>query len=182
MAGLLLLPVTFYAQKAAVKTNLPYDAAATLNAGAEFKLGKRLTLDVPVSYNPWTFGGNKKLKHFMVQPELRRRVCEPFYSHFFGVHALYAHYNAGGIELPFGLLHTLKDFRYQGNLYGVGLSWGYQWVVSPRWNVEVSAGAGYVRLEHSKYRCRHCGEKAGNSGHNYLGPTKAALSLIYIIK
>ena len=57
-----------YAQKAAVKTNLLYDATSTLNLGVEFGLARRWTLDVSGNYNPWTFSENRKMKHWLVQP------------------------------------------------------------------------------------------------------------------
>ncbi len=54
-----------------IKTNLLYDATATINLGAEFRTGERTSFDIPVSYNPWTFGANRKWKHAGAQPELR---------------------------------------------------------------------------------------------------------------
>ena len=56
------------AQKAAIKTNLLYDATTTFNLGAEFALSPKWTLDVSGNYNPWTFSNNKKWKHWLVQP------------------------------------------------------------------------------------------------------------------
>lgn len=63
------------AQKAAIKTNLLYDATTTFNLGAEFALSPKWTLDVSGNYNPWTFSNNKKWKHWLVQPEARYWFC-----------------------------------------------------------------------------------------------------------
>ena len=57
-----------------------------------------------------------------------------------------------------------------------------QWVVSPRWNLEFNLGAGYVYLTYDKYPCVKCGTKIGSGTNNYFGVTKAAISLIYLIK
>ena len=38
-----------YAQKVALKSNLLYDATATMNLGLEFGLARKWTLDVPVN-------------------------------------------------------------------------------------------------------------------------------------
>ncbi|MEG2371127.1 MAG: DUF3575 domain-containing protein, partial [Alistipes sp.] len=89
----------------AVKTNLLYGAGAfTPNLGVEIGLGKRTTLDLSGGYNWFNLDGkrnnNKKLVHFMVQPEFRYYLCEKFNGHFFGVHALYSQYNIGGHNLP----------------------------------------------------------------------------------
>ncbi|GAB6010396.1 DUF3575 domain-containing protein [Dysgonomonas reticulitermitis] len=161
----------------AVKTNLLYDATTTFNLGGEFRLSDYLTLDVPVSYNPWTFPENRKFKHFLVQPELRYWLNEPFNGHFLGAHLLYSHFNIG--NLPFG---SLRDNRYQGDAYGLGFSYGYQWLLSSRWNLEATLGLGYVYLDYSRYECRACGRKTGEGPTNYFGATKAGISLIYIIK
>ena len=98
------------AQKIALKNNLLMDGMASPNLGVEFKVGGRTTLDVPVSWNLWSFSNDKKFKHFAVQPELRWWKCQPFTGHFLGVHAHYASYNVGGI----GPFRTIKDNRYEG--------------------------------------------------------------------
>ena len=41
-------------QEVALKSNLLYDAFATLNAGVETGLADRWTLDVSANYNGWT--------------------------------------------------------------------------------------------------------------------------------
>ena len=53
------------------------------------------------------------------------------------------HFNAGQVPLPFGIFPDVKKYRYQGNTYGAGLSYGYQWILTPRWSIEGSIGVGY---------------------------------------
>lgn len=89
------------APKIAVKTNLLYDATSTFNLGFEFGLGKKWTLDVSGNYNPWTFSENRKMKHWLIQPEIRWWICRRFSGHFLGLHSHYAQYNMGGM-LPWG--------------------------------------------------------------------------------
>ena len=160
----------------AIKTNLLYDATTTFNIGAEARLSDYLTLDVSVNYNPWTFSDNRKFKHFLAQPELRYWIYEPFNGHFLGVNLLYMSYNAG--NLPLG---SLKDSRYQGNAFSLGFSYGYQWILSRYWNLEATLGLGYMYLDYSRYDCKTCGSKTGESHKNYFGPTKVGISLIYVI-
>ena len=38
--------------------------------------------------------------------------------------------------------------RYDGSLYGVGISYGYQWIISKRWSMEATIGVGYARLKY----------------------------------
>ena len=53
----------------AVKTNVAMDAVAIPNLGVEVGLSKKLTLDVPMYYNPWKYSDSKMLKLAMLQPE-----------------------------------------------------------------------------------------------------------------
>lgn len=169
-----------YKPVVALKTNFLYWATTTPNLGLEFGLSDKWTLDISGNYNFWDFKDNKKFKHWLVQPELRYWLCERFNGHFFGIHGHYAEYNVGGFEL-LGF-KKLKDYRYEGNLYGGGISYGYHWVLSNRWSIEATIGVGYAHLDYDKYNCGKCGTKIKDDTKNYWGPTKAALSIIYIIK
>jgi len=86
------------------------------------------------------------------------------------------------MKFPLGILPSTKDYRYEGYYYGVGLAYGYQWLLSNRWSLEASLGLGYVRAHYDKYDCPKCGEWKEKGNKNYLGATKAAISLIYVIK
>lgn len=172
---------TVRAQKVTLKTNLAYLATSTPNLAMEFATGGKHSLSLGGGWEPWQFSATKKLKHWLVQPEWRYWTCETFNGHFFGFHALGGQFNAGGIKLPFGLFSSLRDNRYQGWAVGGGLSYGYQWVVSPRWNVELSIGVGFLYVDYKKYGCLECGKPAEKSHLNYFGPTKAGISLVYCL-
>ena len=168
------------AQKAAVKSNLLYDATATVNLGLEFRLDRKWTLDVPANLNPWKFNDGTRLRHWGVQPEARYWFCQPFRRTFVGVHAHYADFNVGG--LPGMFSPNMQENRYQGHLYGAGISVGYAWIIKKRWGLEATVGVGYARIEYDKYPCAECGSLVKSGGKNYFGPTRAGLSLIYLIK
>ncbi len=167
--------------KIALKSNLLYDATATINVGAEFGLGRRLTLDFPISYNPWTFADNAKWRHILVQPELRFWNCNAFGRGFWGLHAHYAFYNVGGLPNP-PFSEYMNTHRFQGWLAGLGISYGYQWILGKRWSLEATIGAGWAYMKYDIYPCEKCGDKIGSATKNYFGPTKAGITLIYIIK
>ena len=174
---------TLNAQKVAVKTNFAYwGAAASPNAGLEFSLGKKTSLELGGGFNLWDFKDNRKAKHWLAQPEFRYWFCERFNGHFLGLHAHGAQFNIGNWDIPVGRLENFKDRRYEGYLYGGGISYGHQWILSPRWNFEASLGAGFARIHYDKYPCAECGTKLDEGKYNYWGVTKAALSLIYFLK
>lgn len=167
------------AQQAVVKTNLLYGATATPNVAVEIATGARHSLSIAGGWQPWELSETKKLKHWLLQPEFRYWPCETFNGHFFGVHALGGQFNASGIKLPFGIFPSLEENRYQGWAAGGGLSYGYQWLLSRRWSVELSVGVGYLYVNYKKYKCWQCGQPIKKSHRNYLGPTKIGVSLIY---
>lgn len=172
------------AQNIGAKTNFAHWATfGTINGGLEFALSRKTTLEVGGGYNCFTFKENKKFKHWLVEPELRYWTCESFNGHFFGLHAIAGEFNVGGFNLPVGRLSRIKDYRYEGYTFGVGLSYGHHWVLAPRWNFELNLGVGYAYLMYDKFNCVKCGEKlASDQKEHYLGITKAAISLIYFIK
>lgn len=189
-----LIPVIFFlfgaypsgvisAQTLAIKNNLAADGFLSPNIALELKLASRVTLEVNSHYYPFSSSqSTERGKYWLVQPELRLWRCEPFSGHFWGVHFMVGEYNIGDKSLPFGLYRGTKDARYEGSILGAGFSYGYQWVLSPRWGIEAEIGGGYVRAKYERYRCIHCGEKTGEGNKHYLGPTKVALSVVYLLK
>jgi len=161
----------------AAKTNLLYWATSTPNIGMEIALGKKWSLDATFGINPWSFKDNGSLKHWVVSPELRYWFCKPFERHFLGLHAMYGNYNVGNISF----ISALENNIYEGSLYGGGLTYGYHFPLKGRWGMELNIGLGFLRLQHDKYKCKDCNEKLGRFKENYLGPTKAGVSLIYVI-
>lgn len=157
------------AQDVAVKTNGLYWLTTTPNAGVEFALSNKVTLDISGAYNPWTFKDDKKMRFWMLQPEVKYWICEKFEGHFIGLHLHGAQYFGG-----------FSDKRYDGYLAGGGFTYGYNWILSPHWNLEAAIDIGYAHLwykESLRIPCLKCYE---NKHKNYFGPTKAAISFIYI--
>lgn len=171
---------SIHGQVVGIKTNVLYDATTTFNLGIEIGLSKKTSLDISANYNPWEFKDHKQFKHWLIQPEFRWWFCERFNGSFLGVHGHYAEYNVSNLHLPFNLYPGLKNARYQGNLYGGGITYGYQWIIGNHWNIEASIGAGYARIKYDKYPCGDCGEKLTSGHKNYFGPTKIAISFMYL--
>lgn len=173
------------AQKLAAKTNFLYWASTTPNLSLEAGLGRKSTFELQGGYNPFSFGSkedNKKLKHWLVQGEYRHWLCESFNGHFFGVHGLYSKYNTGGYNLDFLFGSGSGDSRYEGDTFGGGVSYGYNLMLSRRWNLEITGGIGFSVMKYDRFECIHCGEKQESDvKRNYFGPTKLGLSIVYLI-
>lgn len=187
LALLLFFTASAFGQKVAVKTNALYWATATPNIGVEVALSQKFTLGLTAGWNPFdlrkkTYDDGmvveSKIKHLLVMPELKYWNCQSFERSFWGVHGIYSHFNMGGVSF----LNPLKDYRYQGDAYGGGISYGYQWALGNRWGLEASIGAGYLHLDYKKYDKEKCGDFLGDETYNYWGPTKAEVSFIYYLK
>lgn len=170
-------------QDVALKTNLLHDATCTVNAGVEFGLAPRWSLDLSGDYNGWTIREHK-LKRWFAQPEARYWFCDRFAGHFLGLHALGGQYNVGNIDTHLHFLGTdfriLKDHRAQGWAVGGGIAYGYAFVLGQHWNLELEAGFGYLFTRYDLYECKDCGKRVKKDHHHYVGPTKAAVNLVYL--
>ena len=172
-----------FSQQVAVKTNLLYDAATTPNLGLEVGLDKKHTVQVFYGLNPWKFdhGEDQKfVKHWVVNPEFRHWFCHRFNGSFLGIHAFGGQFNAYGVKPPFGWWDELRDYRHEGWFVGGGIAYGYQWVISRHWNFEASIGVGAAYIGYEKFNCGECGAKVDDGHKVYIGPTKAALSFLYM--
>ena len=171
----------------ALRTNLVYWAAivpqVTPNAGIEFGLSKKMTLNLIGAYNPWNLKGsetdNKKLVHFIIEPEVRYWFCERFNGSAVGVHAIYSKYNVGEYDIP---LLFEKAYRYEGTAYGAGVSYNYHLMLAKHFGIEFSFGLGFALMQYDKYDCPKCSKFLGQYKKSYMGPTKIGINLIYVIK
>lgn len=172
------------AQDWAVKTNIVYDATATANLGVEIGLAPKWTLDISGNFNAWSKDGHTKWKHWLVQPEARYWFCDRFSRHFIGAHAIGGAFNFGGISNKLSFLGTdfsvLKEQRYQGYAYGGGVAYGFAFMLSEHVNLELEAGFGYMYLDYEVFDCGNCGRRVGEGVHHYVGPTKAAVNLVFV--
>lgn len=152
----------------AIKTNLLYDATLTANLGAEFRLAPRWSLDVSGNYNGWSISDKTRWKHWVIQPELRYWTRHAMQGHFFAAHVFGGQFN-----------FTFDNERRQGWDVGLGVGYGYAWRLSRHWGIEAEIAVGYARLSYDTYPCAECGRKIKHTNRNYVGPTKAAVNLVY---
>ena len=172
------------AQQVAVKTNLLYWAATTPNIGIDIAVGKHSTIGMTANYNPWTLGTDNKIQHWFLRPEYRYWVTEKYTRLYFGVHAIGGEFEVGGFKFPFignRILTGLPTHYYKGSFVGAGISIGYQFYVSPHWNIELSAGAGLARLSY------HAEPVNGPKAASYTNrkrilpiPTELGVSFVYL--
>jgi hypothetical protein len=171
----------------ALRTNLLYDfAVLTPNLGVEMGFSPRQTLLFTGSYNPWKSDSkkdNKKLNHWLLGLEYRRWLCERFNGHFLGAHAFFSRYNIAGVKIPLILEKHAGRYRYNGDAYGVGVSYGYHWMWTKYLGLEFNIGVGVGFMEYDCYdrsACSAC--RAADEKRTFVAPTKAGISLVYVIQ
>lgn len=168
----------------ALRTNLLYGAAAfTPNLAFEFGVGTNSTLAVAGSFNNWNHKAstkdNKKLMHWTVRPEYRYWFCERYDGHFIGADAFYAKYNIGEHKIP---MLFKKEYRYDGWAVGAGFNYGYHLALSKKWGLEFTAGVGVAYLKYDRFACTLCNRDNVKKDKIYVGPTRAAINLVFLIK
>ena len=191
------------AQKVAVKTNLLYDATATMNLGVEFGIAPKWTIDIEGNWNPFTWNKGRRWKTAFGQGELRYWTCNRFAGHFFALQLTggvadvklqhlgkwFKHYDF--IDANF---ETFKNHRIRGGFAGAGLGYGYAWAIAEHWNLEFEIAAGYLYTrssvyepngvaypqEYQRWKLDNMNQIAHHETKHYVGPTKAAISLVYV--
>lgn len=168
------------AQKVAIKNNVLADITTSANLAVEFSVAKHFSIEIYGSWNQWdVFGENTRMRHVLIQPEFRYWFCESFNGWFIGAHIVaMPAFNFGGMALP-GFSY-IKNFRYEGYLYGAGLAGGYQWIVGKRWNIEAAIGVGGVWGTYEKFDCGTCGDLLSKGDWGIFPvPTKLSLSAVF---
>ena len=113
--ALFLLPKNHAnAQFYSIKTNLLGWATTNMNVEAGMTLNRKLSLHLPITYNPFVFKNNKRMQNLTVQPGVRYWFLESYVHGFIGVNGIASTYHLSD-----------KKYRYEGDAYGLGLSYGY---------------------------------------------------------
>lgn len=173
-----------HGRETALKTNLLYDATATVNLGVEQAVAPKWSIDLSANLNAWNMKAGARWKHWLVQPEVRYWFCQALDGHFLAAHLVGGQYNIGhwtdggiwGIKAD-----KLAKNRYQGWFAGIGVGYGYTWMLHKHWNLEAEIAVGYAFSRYDRFECENCGrEVESDRTRHYVGPTKAAISLVYL--
>lgn len=166
----------------ALKTNLLFDLAAAFNFEVEVPFGKERRWSIMVEdWFPWYVWhhNSRAYEVWTAGAELRKWFgrCKPTHPVLTGT--FLGLYGAGG---KYDVEWHSKG--YQGEFASFGLTIGHSWVLSKHWNMEASLSAGTVfgprRRYHGEFGDSHLIWQR-NSHLNYWGPTKAKLSLVWIL-
>ena len=126
------------AQFFGVRVNALAALTGTVAVGAEAALTDNWTVETSAYWNPIR---TERLTTQVgaVQLGVRHWFYEDFVGHFLGLHASWVDYRIGN-----------RRRTYDGRAYGIGISYGYAWILSKRWNLVVEAGAGLYRTRDTR--------------------------------
>ena len=182
LLSLAIYSYSAFSQQVIIKNNLLYNLTATPNLAVETSLNDKMTLEIAGGYNPFTFGDNKKLKHWLVESEARYWFSDDFDKFFVGAHLYGGEFNIGSISPLFDFFDDLKDYRYQGNYIGGGLSAGHRWKFNEKWSIDMNLGIGVVYSDYDKYGGEKCALWIESGNKTYFGLTKLGISIAYTLK
>ncbi len=165
------IPHRAAAQIFAVRANALAALTAAFDLGAEVSVADKWTVEASGYWNPIRTE-NLSTRFHAVQAGGRYWFYESFVGHFVGAHLTYVGYDLGS-----------RTRRYDGRAFGVGVSYGYSWMLSKRWNVAVEAGVGLFRTRDTR-RDPTVGDWDDEYIWHYrrwtLFPSKAEVSFSYL--
>lgn len=155
------------AQYSAVRINTLGLTTGTINAGVDITIAKKWSLDISTLYNPIA-----KINTMAFTAGVRYWRFETHIGAFWGLHSTTAKYNVGD-----------KIKYYKGWLTGAGVSYGYSWMMSTRWNFSIEGGLGLFYMKDQK-RTKYTPPLDDIVIYNYsrlaIAPSKLEISFSYL--
>lgn len=158
------------AQLVTVKSNLADWMTVSPNLGVEFILGNHLSIDMSVTAAPFKIKKDIYFQHLRLQPELKYWLSSLLTRHYVGATAFYSIYDVG-----------YKQRGYFGDSYAAGLTYGYNWILSRRWNLEIGAGLGIIRYRMARYIPGTLHPEPNEAGWK-IAPVKLGINFVYVLK
>lgn len=171
----------------AAKTNLLSDLALIPNVGLELHLGKGFSMEANYMHAWWhsdpyhwywrTYGAELGFRKYFG----RATKKNPLTGHHIGVYGQMLTYDfeLGNMGIIGG--KPLGDITDEPN-YIAGLEYGYSLPVARRFNIDFSIGFGYHwGIFYEYLPIDGCYVWQTTKKRNYIGPTKAGISLVWLI-
>lgn len=158
-----------------LSTNVLYDAALVPNVGVGIYLGKRMTLYADWMHAWWSRNSKHRYwRCYGAEIGLRRYFGDkPFSGHHVGVY---------GQGLTYDFEFSGKGRQSDGMSFGGGIEYGYSLPLGRCLNLDFSIGVGYFGGRYKEYEpMDECYVWQATRRLNWFGPTKAGISLVWII-
>lgn len=123
--------ISVSAQRVALTTNLIEDAIATPNFGADVVLTDRQSISFDASFAPYKLSEVFHNKCMTFRAGYKFWLNQAFYSHYLGVDFVASSSDVG-----------LMKWNFKDEYVGVGLSYGYAFIINKRLNLVPHIGLG----------------------------------------
>ncbi|MFR9650206.1 MAG: DUF3575 domain-containing protein [Rikenellaceae bacterium] len=166
---LFVVNTPIYSQRVAVSTNLVEWATISPNIEVEVTLKEHISLSMQASCNPFNkITNNLKFKHITLSTEARYWFEQPLYAHYLGVNFIASDYNI-----------STNKYATMGRLAGVGVGYGYSFILGNRLNLTPNIGVGYGYI--SSYEYDDLGSKVNKTNGFKPIITQFGVRISYII-
>ena len=165
------------AQKVSVSTNmLEWGNFGTMNADVGVSISQHFSLFAGGRYNPWSFQAKSSMPIYNKQTTGYVGVRYwPWYvwsGWWVSAKVRYTQFSETGV---------LRPKLFEGRSIGAGLAFGYTWMLSEHFNIEVGGGAWAGRhLEFAQYRTVRSMELQDSGPRNFAFIDEMSLSLMYV--
>ena len=138
-------------KKLYVKANALFLPVGMLNAGVEYQLNQKMTLQAEIFISPWKSFGGKYAQVYMLGFDGRYYFKEAFKHFYVGANLSAARYiiqkynywgNGNAQFTPESPIYKVSDLYQDGFSIFLGATVGYQFELSENWNMDLFLGAG----------------------------------------
>ncbi len=119
------------AQRFAISTNLLDYILIAPNLEVELAMNQHNTISMFASASPWRINEKYSISQITVSPEYKYWFTMPFFGHYLGANIKYCSYDT-----------YWNSTRYDGNLLGLGATYGYSIIIGKKWNLVPNIGLG----------------------------------------
>ncbi len=172
---------------AGIRTNMLYDATTVPNIGAEFYVGRNITVGANWMYSWWSkershrywrlYGGDVNVRYWF-GPQAKEK---PLQGHHAGLYAglMTFDFEFGGMAYMGGSPgHTL----WHRPIINAGLEYGYSLPIARHLNLDFTIGVGYIGGIVEKFKpVDGYYVWQSTTRQTWLGPTKVEVSLVWLI-
>lgn len=160
------------AQFYSVRTDALGLLTGSFNVEGSMALNRNWSVHLHGQWNPFTHKDNIKMKNVTVMPGVRYWFRETYgHSWFIGGNLIGSRFNVGGI---------FDNRRYDGRLWGGGISGGFSMPLAVRWNMEFELGVFAAYGSYDKFGCKKCDAKLSEKEGLIVGPSKAAVAFVFL--
>ncbi|WP_294217203.1 DUF3575 domain-containing protein [uncultured Chryseobacterium sp.] len=177
-----------------IKGNALFIPIGVLNAGMEYQLSKKYTLQGDLFISPWKSFAGHEFQYYSVSAEGRYYFDEAFRHWYVGANIAtsafvlqkWNYWKAGVYEnKETGEKYENSELYQKGHSVIFGITAGYQFNLSDRWNIDVYATAGtsqdfYKGYERSTGRRYDSAQKFNKSGE--ILPYRGGVMISYKLK